>query len=183
MNVAAQGPSTRRRFLACSGLTATGLAATLMPVVGTKAAASSSPELSLRRRRNYIALVEAVASSPGTLAEASEAQRAARVLARCYKTGHGELKRRVDVVLHGLDEGLSVSFAGLAHRQRFDHLAAALDPGESDGTIARPSSSVVRDAVALAAAPFHVDGFRWEPAGADLWIRVARARRTRSGDH
>lgn len=160
---------TRRRFLARSGM-ATAAAASALSVGGAGAAASTASRLGAHRRDTYKALVEAVALSPGTLVDPRGSARATSALARFYRGAEPRTRASVDAALDELDSGLRRPFSALAPGRRLAHLRAALDaPG--DGRRSR-----VRDAVALAAAPFDPLGFRWNSDRVDLWVRIARSR-------
>ncbi len=170
---------TRRLFLGRTTVAAAAAGTALVPVLSAQAAAGTdSARLSGRRKRNFHALVTAVATSPGTLVEESEASRATAVLARRYAAEDPATCAHIDAVLDELDKGLLRPFAALGRSQRFDVLASALE-AESDRSLARTRASHIRDAVALAAAPFHPSGFRWDADAVALWVRVTKARAAR----
>jgi hypothetical protein len=109
--------------------------------------------------------VDTVARVPGTLVERGRSARALAALEREYAKAPAQVRARIDSTLDAVDSLASRSFSRLGARRRVELLVAA-----ASGSGAGP---VADEAVALAAAPFHPSGFRWDPAAGSLWLRVA----------
>jgi hypothetical protein len=136
-------------------------------------------ELTAQRRELYRALIEAVASFPGTLADAADAERATAELAERYAAAPRALRRRIDAALDAVEAGLPPgSFAAMDEPERVDHLRTSLEPASGSGQDAVTDAPAAH-AVALAAAPFDPRGFHWSPRTVELWLRtVSRPTRT-----
>lgn len=125
--------------------------------------ASDQGVLTPKRRRAYTSLVEAVGSVPGTLVDPSRAEQATRALAAYYQQASPHTRAEIDSTLDAIDQDCP---AGSSWRSVAERLRADLDSDDARRTEA---------AIALAAAPFQNGGFRWDPRGAALWVRVARS--------
>lgn len=159
MEHARESAATRRGFLIAGSVVATGAATVGVPAL----TAGAETGLSRRRRETYRALVEAAAAVPGTLVDARRSRAATATLEREYSRAPKHMQARIGATLDGLDAAAKGSFAGLSKKRRLAVLTA--DDGRAFG-------GLVREAVSLAAAPFHPKGFRWDSRAASLWLRV-----------
>ncbi|HEX8647413.1 MAG TPA: hypothetical protein VF715_10975 [Thermoleophilaceae bacterium] len=159
-----ESPATRRGFLITGGAVAAGAATAAVPSL---TAAESATRLSPAQRATYRALVETTAKVPGTLADARRSRQAVATLDREYRRAPDHVKARIAATLDGLDAAAKGSFARLSSKRRLAVLTA--DDGRAFG-------GLVRQAVSLAAAPFHPKGFRWDGEAAALWLRIVDLR-------
>lgn len=113
----------------------------------------------------YKGLVDAVGSVPGTLVVAGTAPKALARLRKEQATASSQWRSRVGSVLAGLDEPAGPRFVDMDADARLARLRAMLASEAGDD---RPGS----DAVALAAAPYHPQGFRWSRSAAELWAQT-----------
>lgn len=160
---AREKPATRRGFLIGGGAVAAGAATGAMPALTSGAGKG----LSSGQLATYRALVKTTAAIPGTLVDARRARQATSALQREYDRAPEHVKARIAATLDGLDAAARGSFASLSSKRRLKVLTA------EDG---RAFGGLVRQAVSLAAAPFHPKGFRWDTEAASLWLRVVDLR-------
>ena len=174
------GSLTRRGLLAVGGVLAVKAADGMTVKRSGDSAAPVEPRdavpgasLTDERRRTYVALVEAVAASPGTLADASRADEVADELARRYEDGAPLLRGKIGEALTAVDD--DERFASLGVAERLDRLRRGLLANTPVGEDGRTPADTVRDAICLAAAPFDPGDFRWDPDVAEIWVRTMRA--------
>ena len=174
MSGVAAGQQTRRAFVkrtALVGATASGAAIGVHP-----AYAGATSELTQNRQEVFGALVETVGGIPGTAVDPDERGPATSELRRRYGRAPESIQKYVDVLLDGLNEGLgSRSFAALERSARIAHIQARLvDRGGRSGLGPTPAAQT-REAVALAAAPFDPNGFRWDSDKVGTWVETVKA--------
>ncbi len=128
------------------------------------------------QQRLYAALVVAVASSPGLLADATRADEVAAELAERYAGADERVQREIDSALAAVEEGLAPgAFATMETRLRLHHLRTRLADDRPAGSGLAPSpADAVRSAVALANAPFCHDSWRWDVDLTVAWTRTLR---------
>ena len=85
-------------------------------------------------------------------------------------------RAQVDEILDELDKPRGVRFAAMSRERQLRWLGSSFNERGGRSLARRPRVDWLRSVVALAAAPFAKEGFRWDLRSADLWIRVLRTR-------
>lgn len=168
-------PLGRRRFLALAGMgvavVALGPAARALTGDIKRdhdgARTSHEPQrLSDDKLLSYRDLVETVSVVPGTLVVAGTARGATELLRKRDSSASPAWRSRVETVVASLDEPAGRRFVEMDNNARLIRLRTMLGSPEA------ADRDAGLDAVALATAPFHPEGFRWSRSSVDLWAQT-----------
>ena len=166
-------PMSRRKFLAGgevlvdAALTTTSLAQLgITEAAGpanTRSVVATGTDLDPRRRRIYLALVEALSISDLVPVDGSRAEEVTTELAQRYAGAPLPFRQNIDTILDAVEEGTQPgSFAAMNREERLSMLRSRLTGSDPFSTDSLSNAYLVREAVALAVGPFYPEDHRWD---------------------